>query len=66
MADRISLMAAGELRDAIAAVQRGDTASAAYALASIDPDSWHAIEHRLNTLGGEIAALLTPDHDTHA
>jgi hypothetical protein len=51
-------MAAGELRDAINAHHNGDTAAAAAALMSIDPESWHAIEHRLNTLGGSIAELL--------
>lgn len=40
---RISLMAAGELREAIAAHHRGDRA----ALASIDPAGWHAIEQRV-------------------
>ncbi|GAA4671819.1 hypothetical protein GCM10023347_27250 [Streptomyces chumphonensis] len=59
MTDRITLMAAGELRDAVDAVQRGDTAAAAHALASIDPESWRAIEDRLAALGGSIAALTT-------
>ncbi|MDT0307191.1 hypothetical protein RM780_09475 [Streptomyces sp. DSM 44917] len=51
-------MAAGELRDAIHAAQRGDTATATAALMSIDPESWHAIETRLNSLGGSIAELF--------
>lgn len=54
---RISLMAAGELRDAIAAYQRGDTAAFACAIASIDPESWAAIERRLGTLGGALADM---------
>ncbi len=56
--DRITLMAAGELRDAIDAHRRGDTTAAVHALLSIDPDSWRAIEARLNTLGGSIAELF--------
>jgi hypothetical protein len=60
---RISLMAAGELRDALAAHRRGDTAAAVYGLMSIDPESWHAIEQRLAALGGTLAQLLNPgDH----
>ncbi|MCZ7415667.1 hypothetical protein [Streptomyces sp. WMMC897] len=60
MTQHISLMAAGELRDAIDAAHRGDTAAAACALASIDPQSWAAIEARLAALGGSVAALITP------
>ncbi|MDK1477057.1 hypothetical protein QNO07_27300 [Streptomyces sp. 549] len=63
MPDHISLMAAGELRDAISAARRGDPAAAAHALASIDPTSWAAIEHRMATLGGTLTALLAPDPD---
>ena len=58
---RITLMAAGELRDALEAHQRGDTAAAVYGLMSIDPESWHAIEDRLAALGGTLAELLTPE-----
>lgn len=61
MPDHISLMAAGELRDALAALRHGDKAAAAYALASIDPQSWQAIEHRLSTLGGTLAALISEE-----
>ncbi|WP_433572839.1 hypothetical protein [Streptomyces sp. CA-251247] len=59
MTDRITLMAAGELRTALEAQARGDLPTAAAALMSIDPASWQAIEHRLNTLGGTLPALLT-------
>ncbi|MEU6340677.1 hypothetical protein ABZ883_06970 [Streptomyces sp. NPDC046977] len=61
---RISLTAAGDLRDAIDAHHRGDTAAALYGLMSIDPESWHAIQARLNALGGTLAELLnTPKGD---
>ncbi|WP_049581038.1 hypothetical protein [Streptomyces sp. SBT349] len=60
---RITLMAAGELRDAINAHHRGDTAAAVHALMSIDPDSWHAIETRLAAMGGTIPELLTRIRD---
>jgi hypothetical protein len=55
---RISLMAAGDLRDALNAHQRGDAATAVAALMSIDPESWHAIEDRLNAMGGSLTELL--------
>ncbi|MDK1473285.1 hypothetical protein QNO07_07590 [Streptomyces sp. 549] len=58
MPDHITLMAAGELRDALAALRHGDKAAAAHALASIDPTSWAAIEHRMAALGGNLAALI--------
>ncbi|MFD7443284.1 hypothetical protein [Streptomyces sp. NPDC059909] len=58
MADRIALMAAGELRTALEATARGDLATAAAALMSIDPASWQAIEHRLTVLGGSLPELL--------
>jgi hypothetical protein len=57
---RITLMAAGELRDALDAHQRGDTAAAVYGLMSIDPESWQAIETRLAALGGTLTELLNP------
>ncbi|WP_405728883.1 hypothetical protein OG607_27400 [Streptomyces sp. NBC_01537] len=60
-AGRITLMAAGELRDALAAHQRGDTTAAIYGLMSIDADSWQAIEQRLAALGGTLAQLLSPE-----
>ncbi|MDT0270027.1 hypothetical protein RM844_27480 [Streptomyces sp. DSM 44915] len=56
---RISLMAAGELRTALEAHQRGDTATAVAALMAIDPESWQAIEQRLTALGGNVAALVS-------
>ncbi|WP_049580233.1 hypothetical protein [Streptomyces sp. SBT349] len=62
---RITLMAAGELRDAIDAHRRGDTAAAVHALMSIDPESWHAIEHRLNILGGTLTELLATRQTDH-
>lgn len=58
MADPITLMAAGELRTALEATTRGDHATAAAALMSIDPTSWQAIEHRLTVLGGSLPELL--------
>ncbi|MFI1968230.1 hypothetical protein [Streptomyces cinnamoneus] len=54
----ISLMAAGNLRDALAAHARGDVPAAISALMSIDPESWQAIEHRLARLGATTADLL--------
>lgn len=57
-ASRITLMAAGELRDALTALRSGDTAGAAYGLMSIDPASWQAIEHRLAALGATLPELL--------
>ena len=56
---RISLMAAADLRDALRAWQSGDIPAAMAALMSIDPDSWNAIETRLNTMGGSLPELLT-------
>ncbi len=58
MSERITLMAAGELRDALAAAERGDTPAAVHGLMSIDPDSWQAIETRLAALGGSVPELL--------
>lgn len=59
MPDRITLMAAGELRDALAALERGDEAAAVYGLMCIDAGSWDAIEARLSALGGSLPELLT-------
>lgn len=59
MNERITLMAAGELRDALAAHARGDVPAALGALMSIDPESWQAIEHRLAALGGNLPEVLT-------
>ncbi|WP_301124743.1 hypothetical protein [Streptomyces cacaoi] len=58
-AGRITLMAAGELRDALAAAQRGDQVTAVAALMAIDADSWQAISSRLNAMGGSLPELLT-------
>lgn len=55
---RISLMAAGELRDALSAMERGDHAAAAAGLMAIDPTSWEGIERRLAALGGSLPELL--------
>ncbi|MFD5317889.1 hypothetical protein [Streptomyces sp. NPDC127098] len=58
MSDRITLMAAAELRDALDAHRRGDPVAAAAALMNIDAESWAAIERRLAVLGGSLAELL--------
>lgn len=55
---RITLMAAGNLREALEAHQRGDTPAAVAALMSIDPASWRAITDRLSILGGTLPELL--------
>ena len=61
---RITLTAAGDLRDAITAHQRGDTAAAIYGLLAIDPQSWQAIQDRLATLGATLPELLTTRTET--
>ncbi|MDF4250448.1 hypothetical protein [Streptomyces sp. WMMB303] len=58
-AGHITLMAAGELRDALTAAQHGDRATALAALMAIDADSWQAIADRLSALGGSLPELLT-------
>ncbi|GAB2915515.1 hypothetical protein [Streptomyces mayteni] len=58
MSDRIALMAAAELRDALDAHLRGDVVTATAALMNIDAESWAAIERRLALLGGSLAELL--------
>ncbi|QKV93964.1 hypothetical protein HUT19_21210 [Streptomyces sp. NA02950] len=58
MNECITLMAAGELRDALAAHQRGDVPATLGALMSIDPESWQAIERRLASLGGNLPDIL--------
>lgn len=55
---RMSLMAIGELRDVLTALDRGQVPTAIAALMAIDPASWRAIEHRLNALGGDLRQLL--------
>ncbi|MGI5348801.1 hypothetical protein ACQEU8_11480 [Streptomyces sp. CA-250714] len=57
-AGRITLMAAGELRDALTAAQRGNRSAAVASLMAIDADSWQAISDRLNALGGSLPELL--------
>lgn len=57
--ERITLMAAGELRAALAAFERGEHVAAVSGLMAIDPDSWRAIEARLADLGGSLPELLT-------
>lgn len=58
MTDSISLMAAGEIRDALTAAARGDLPAAAHALMSIDAESWRAVEGRLAALGGSLPDLV--------
>ncbi|MDH2388165.1 hypothetical protein QCN29_05045 [Streptomyces sp. HNM0663] len=56
---RISLMASGELRDALTAVDEGNGAMAVAALMAIDAESWKAIEQRLVTVvGSDLRTLL--------
>ncbi|UFQ16878.1 MULTISPECIES: hypothetical protein [Streptomyces] len=55
----ISLMASGELRDALTAIEEGKGATAIAALMAIDAESWRAIEHRLVTvIGSDLRELL--------
>jgi hypothetical protein len=57
-APRLSLMAVGDLRDALTALELGQGPVAITALMSIDPESWQAIEHRLAAVGGDLRQLL--------
>ncbi|MEU7132945.1 hypothetical protein [Streptomyces sp. NPDC046261] len=55
----ISLMAAGELRDALTAIEEGKGPTAVAALMAIDPASWQAIEQRLAAVvGTDLRTLL--------
>ncbi|GHG60509.1 hypothetical protein [Streptomyces griseocarneus] len=55
----ISLMAAGELRDALTAIEEGKGPAAIAALMAIDSASWQAIEQRLTALvGADLRELL--------
>lgn len=55
----ISLMASGELRDALTAIEEGKGPAAVAALMAIDPASWRAIEHRLAAIvGSDLRTLL--------
>lgn len=56
--EHVTLMAAGELREALTALERGDHATAASGLMAIDAASWRAIERRLVTVGGSLPELL--------
>ncbi|MFL4905592.1 hypothetical protein ACJ6WF_21080 [Streptomyces sp. MMS24-I2-30] len=56
---RISLMASGELRDALTAIAEGKAPAAVAALMAIDDESWNAIEHRLTgVIGSDLRDLL--------
>ncbi|GGO58344.1 hypothetical protein GCM10012287_56290 [Streptomyces daqingensis] len=55
---QISLKAAGELRDALTALQRGNAPHAIGALMAIDAESWTAMEARLSAVGGDLRELL--------
>ncbi|MFC4515389.1 MULTISPECIES: hypothetical protein [Streptomyces] len=56
---RISLMASGELRDALTAIEEGKGPAAVAALMAIDPVSWQAIEERLvGLVGSDLRSLL--------
>ena len=56
---RISLMASGELRDALTAIEEGKGPAAVAALMAIDAESWRAIEHRLVAIvGSDLRTLL--------
>lgn len=56
---RISLMASGELRDALTAIEEGKGPTAVAALMAIDSESWQAIEHRLvAVVGNDLRELL--------
>jgi hypothetical protein len=54
----ISLMACGELRDALTAIEQGKAPAAVAALMAIDNESWHGIEERLHALVGESLRTL--------
>lgn len=54
----ISLTAAGELRDALTALQRGNAPVAVSALMAIDSETWAAMEARLAAVGGDLRELL--------
>ncbi|PSJ26971.1 hypothetical protein B7P34_20175 [Streptosporangium nondiastaticum] len=57
--NKISLMASGELRDALTAIEEGKGPAAIAALMAIDPTSWQAIEHRLKAvIGTDLRSLL--------
>ncbi|MFE4536698.1 hypothetical protein ACFRKB_16745 [Streptomyces scopuliridis] len=56
---QISLMAAGELRDALEAISEGRGPAAVASLMAIDSASWQAIEQRLAVVvGSDLRTLL--------
>jgi hypothetical protein len=55
---RLSLMAVGELRDVLTALQLGQGPTAVAGLMAIDAESWQAIEQRLAAVGGDLRAVL--------
>lgn len=56
---RVSLMAAGELRDALTAIELGKGPTAIAALMAIDHESWAAIQDRLAAvIGTDLRELL--------
>jgi hypothetical protein len=55
---RISLMAAGELRDVLTALDLGKGPTAIAGLMAIDAESWQAIEQRLNAVGADLRTVL--------
>ncbi|MFJ2632738.1 hypothetical protein ACIO6U_12415 [Streptomyces sp. NPDC087422] len=55
---RLSLMAVGELRDVLTALELGQGPTAVAGLMAIDAESWQAIEQRLAALGGDLRAVL--------
>lgn len=63
-APRISLTAAGDFRDALAALGRGNAPAAAASLMAIDDESWTAMQDRLDALGGDLRDLLLAASDT--
>lgn len=56
--ERPTLMAVGDLRDAVSALERGEVPTAVAALMAIDNDSWNAMERRVATVGGDLRGLL--------
>ncbi|MFC0847011.1 hypothetical protein ACFH04_25310 [Streptomyces noboritoensis] len=56
--ERPTLMAVGDLRDALAALERGKVSVAVAALMAIDEDSWRAMERRVAAVGGDLRGLL--------
>ncbi|MGW6456282.1 hypothetical protein ACWF94_10210 [Streptomyces sp. NPDC055078] len=63
----ISLMAAGEIRDAFTAIEEGKGPAAIAALMAIDSHSWQAIEQRLTAIvGSDLRTLLLAAADNSA